>query len=631
VLVLLQRLQEPQQQQQQQQQLQQQQQQLHDRTSIPNKAIGTSPASNDSSTTSSCSKKKKKTGTASASSAPSSSCSSFERKVPVSSLLAQLPPAWRVHADLETVRAAQQQQDQPSDPDAPTWGAECRAVEAFLPTPQHVELWRVAKVWIEATTPPLPPHRGAPLSLTFEPAHNLGPAKPVQEDHRPLGIICAVLVVLLEAGLRRLFCQANPQRQGRDDHARPGAYYVTLDGHGQRDRHELLLQPYLVEAEPCGLDPCEYTPNPANSVKKNRLLDRLGASRTSFLTDLFVSPYGPNLRAALSHGSWNARFADDVRRLASVRLSNASNSDAREGCGSFGDVSDDAALPTSTIQSDEEALASMEALLSALYCCSLASDEQEGDAEENHQAMYLSQCSFTANVLSSLRTILHEHYTITRILQTRQFESTQDRLRGVFGFHDDATRTGQLEHMIRHLRPLELDSQATDWTLDLLYQEYGTNRALGPAVATRALANDVADFMTRFQALLEPASNDVADDTAISSRQRKTRLRLLACANDLSHFVSFACRVAMSSLEDTLLSSQMKTRQPSDPSSENFHHEHNQLARLSDQEKVKLVERTRMVVSTVSTFMTANTDRAFKAIEEYSRSKLIKKFITYLD
>jgi hypothetical protein len=272
----------------------------------------------------------------------------------------------------------------------------------------------------------------------------------------------------------------------------------------------------------------------------------------------------------------------------------------------------------------------MEALLSALYCCALASDEQEGDAEENHQAMYLPQCSFTANVLYSLRTILHERYTIKRILQTRQFESMQERLRGDFGFHDDATRTGQLEHMIRHLRPLELDSQATEWTLDLLYQEYDTNRALGPAVATRALANDVADFMTRFRTLLESASNDVADDKAISSRQRKTRLRLLACANDLNHFVSFACQVAMLSLEGTLLSSEVQTRQPNDPASKTFH-ERNQLARLSDQENVKLVERTRMVVSTVSTFMTANTDRAFKAIEEYSRSKLIKKFITYLD
>lgn len=47
---------------------------------------------------------------------------------------------------------------------------------------------------------------------------------------------------ILEAGLRAMFVQANPGEHslGR---ARPDHYFVTLDGYGQRDKHQLLLEP----------------------------------------------------------------------------------------------------------------------------------------------------------------------------------------------------------------------------------------------------------------------------------------------------------------------------------------------------------------------------------------------------
>jgi hypothetical protein len=583
---------------------------------------------------------------AAAASTVSSSLGSFERKVPVSVVLDQLPPTWRVRADLGSMlavaaaatapaqeRQQQQQQQQPGMDQRqtwpPTWDVTCRAIEAWMPTPQHVELWTVARRWIETapSPPPPPPRRGEKSTpLTLDPFRQIGALERGQGDHRPLGIICAVLVVLLEAGLRQAFCVANPQRMGRDNVARPGAYYVTLDGHGQRDRHELLLQPYLLESASTSRDHCTGTSNGTTRSVQNRLLDRLGASRTSFLTDLFVSPYGPNLRAALSHGSWNARFAEDVRRLAAVPSpSRVSDGNAGEGYGSGGGMSDVAVPTTSTssVQSNEEALDSMEAILSALCCCAIAGDHRGVDDEEHHRDVYLPQCSFTANVLAALCQIQLERGTIESILHSSELSTLSEPRE--FESLTDALLPERFERMIQQLRPRSLDS--TVWTLDLLYREYDTNRALGPAVATRALASDLADFMTRFRAFLQTAASDESEDTTRSSRQRKTGIRLLACANDLNHFASFACLVALSSLEGTVGSYPLQSLQSKEKPPPNCH-EGSRLDRLTDQEKVKLVERTRMVVSTVSTFITTNTDRAFKAIEDYSRSKLVKKFIT---
>jgi hypothetical protein len=70
--------------------------------------------------------------------------------------------------------------------------------------------------------------------------------------------------------------------------------------------------------------------------------------------------------------------------------------------------------------------------------------------------------------------------------------------------------------------------------------------------------------------------------------------------------------VALLSLEQALLSSEGETPSP-----------------LTSGEMLKAVERTRMVVSTVSTFISLNAERAFKAADEYTRSQVVKKITGY--
>lgn len=70
---------------------------------------------------------------------------------------------------------------------------------------------------------------------------------------------------------------------------------MTLDGHGQRHNHELLL-------------------NPSNAL----LVLRLGGNRMELLTDLFASSCGgPNVRAALAHGMWDEWIHEELTCLRS--------------------------------------------------------------------------------------------------------------------------------------------------------------------------------------------------------------------------------------------------------------------------------------------------------------------------
>jgi hypothetical protein len=46
---------------------------------------------------------------------------------------------------------------------------------------------------------------------------------------------------------------------------------------------------------------------------------------------------------------------------------------------------------------------------------------------------------------------------------------------------------------------------------------------------------------------------------------------------------------------------------------------------------LKAVERTRMIVSTVSTFICANAQRAFKTVDMYTKGKAVKRIIAIKD
>jgi hypothetical protein len=90
---------------------------------------------------------------------------------------------------------------------------------------------------------------------------------------------CLGATIILEQCLRRVFAVVN-QLPGHF-FALTGRYYTTLDGYGQRDRHQLLLHPRLED----GGGP-------------NGVWDELGDGTLACLLDLFMFDGGPNIRYA---------------------------------------------------------------------------------------------------------------------------------------------------------------------------------------------------------------------------------------------------------------------------------------------------------------------------------------------
>ena len=103
----------------------------------------------------------------------------------------------------------------------------------------------------------------------------------------------ALLSIILEHGLRLEWCRVNQCPEHAM--AQPGAYYVTLDGHGQKHQHDLILHPYISD---------DLIHN--DSDRENKLISHLGGATVALLTDLFASSCGgPNLRASLAHNMWD--------------------------------------------------------------------------------------------------------------------------------------------------------------------------------------------------------------------------------------------------------------------------------------------------------------------------------------
>ena len=157
----------------------------------------------------------------------------------------------------------------------------------------------------------------------------------------------AVAGVVVEHSLRLWWCDVN--RRGGERTARSGDYYVTLDGHGQRGRHEVVLGPYLLlpsgqssgsgqssessESSGRSSGPSPPTVGAADEIggsgERNRLIEALGGTALAVLSDLFSSPHGPNVRSAVTHGTW-----DDVLDAEIEAMTTAEDFDGGgEGCG----------------------------------------------------------------------------------------------------------------------------------------------------------------------------------------------------------------------------------------------------------------------------------------------------------
>jgi len=371
-------------------------------------------------------------------------------------------------------------------------------------------------------------------------------------------IVCVLLTILLEHGLRLDWCRLNSRMA--DIRARPHVFYITLDGHGQRHKHDMILHPYL---------------STGDGSKKNELINHVGGSTTALLTDLYASSCGgPNIRATLAHGTWDGYLQLELDRMMGESLESSGEAPLWEIVDGILVTMEQAAEPSKTLD----------------YCPNF---------------------SYTATTIQSLERL---RLVLSRLVQYGG-NTTFETNKAVMDIPDFISKLLlswsvvelHLDALLATLRP----NATTVWTVEDVFTEHETNRRLAPLGATRTLLDDIIAAALSFEDSFHEAMRQLRERDDHQSRERRKLLRIVASRQVASAVYTFATLVALLSLKQGL---------------EGFDTTPAQTA-LPDDTLLKAVKRTRMVVSTVATFLTTNADRAFKSINEYTKGKAIKEIL----
>lgn len=129
------------------------------------------------------------------------------------------------------------------------------------------------------------------------------------KDLNQLNFVSSLLKILpvVEHLLRVLFVLSNSIAYPDKDfiisylQANENCYFSTLDGFGQRAKHQLLLHPHIFSYSSSNRFSLDDSDELQDSNIRNQLIDTLGVSLYGLLVDLFFTERGPNLRSKLFH------------------------------------------------------------------------------------------------------------------------------------------------------------------------------------------------------------------------------------------------------------------------------------------------------------------------------------------
>ena len=153
------------------------------------------------------------------------------------------------------------------------------------------------------------------------------------------------------------------------------------------------------------------------------------------------------------------------------------------------------------------------------------------------------------------------------------------------------------------------------WTIETLYHEYDMNVKLANCGAERSLIEDIACGASSYTlAIMKKHKQNLTGE--LNSRQVKRFLNLCSISVVAYDLYSFTLYVALSSI--------LQKMNDSDSSKMNCD------TCIPSFNLLKSVERSRMVVSTFSTFNTVNINRALKAVDNYVSSKHVKMILKHV-
>jgi hypothetical protein len=180
---------------------------------------------------------------------------------------------------------------------------ELETVEAILGEVQREQLSDLIDGWV-IRSGFIPRGRTRLVQTAFSRLHH---------DDDELSFLFAILPVF-EHALRLEFLRANRSRWPMSDEygkAQIDQYYSTLDGFGQRDKHQVLLHPEVIVdsstiasdiSAAFGMTGTSSMDSLSDERGPNALYEQLPSGALAVLLDLFMMHGGPNIRAKLCHG-----------------------------------------------------------------------------------------------------------------------------------------------------------------------------------------------------------------------------------------------------------------------------------------------------------------------------------------
>jgi len=426
----------------------------------------------------------------------------------------------------------------------------------FIP-PSHMNLLRFSLDMLVPTSP-MAVSEKSDTKQQSSPRHSL------------TAIFNTVICSLLEHSLRLLWCKANDRL--RDCIARPSEYYVTLDGHGQRDRHEVMVTPFL-----------------SDDKTRNKLIQVIGAETITLLTDLFAAPLeAPNIRSALCHGRYDDVIISELERLVTAESPQSSDT---------------------TILMDHAACA-------LISCLELIVSNVSGEYIVKRQFNYRPVYSYTAEAVRDLKDVL------------QNLEYLESLVKNALIINCIESMEVQHHKLCEDMQALEIDLESIKiMTCDVfgtmektedeplnskdIYTEHQTNTMLADNIAAQALISDVSQFTKSYVKGVEERLVNLAMHPTSTKDRRilKTSTRFCSLAKICCKLYTFSVYVSLVSMKNELESCCLDDK-------------------LSKDDLIKAVERTRMTISTFDSYSTTNLDRSMKAFQQYLQGKAVKKIIS---
>lgn len=402
-------------------------------------------------------------------------------------------------------------------------------------------------------------------------------------------VFASVAGPLIEHLLRLMWCDENKQNKYI---AEPGSYYVTLDGHGQRGKHEVVIMPFFSQPQQVN----------ATETNKNQLVYRLGGSRMAFLMDMFTAPSGaPNIRASVAHGAFNKHLFEELVAIEGEKDGTGKNVDELKDM-------------TSAF------ISVLNTLCDDVQCCPRISDGTN-NLEANvpislyrpcfsYSAILLAELDSMVNKMKPFYKFIHDGHYLKYARNASQSQMQEDVAYKVADMSQSIeTIVGMQESIYRSFK-----RKKSKFTDDDFFRENTNNLRASECGAAQLLLSEISQAAS---SSLQDLNDGIAmlqeDKIQLSSRRRKQIYRICSSAKLTLDFYSFAAYCALLYID---------SRQD-DINASRYIDLHTKISgKLTDDDFFVAVKRSRMAVSTFSTTNTFN--RALSALTQYAAGKAVK-------